>query len=84
MPVSAKSWVASSTSSDSVIGPPTTATVIAAMPITAASLGSTGLAPGMSAISPAKIWPTSDPRNSDAKNSPPRKPNASDTAEASD
>ena len=49
-PMSAKSCVISSTSNDIVNGPPTTATAIAAMPISAASDGSTA---GRPAICPA-------------------------------
>ena len=65
-----------------VKGPPTTPTARAPMPTSAASVWSSRTQPVRARIW-AKAMPVSAPASSEAKNSPPRKPDPSETAEAS-
>ena len=52
------------------------------MPTSAASLGSITKPMSMRFISPAKSWPTKEPKNREAKNSPPRNPKLNETTDA--
>ena len=72
----------SSVSSAIVSGPPTTATASALMPTSAHTTAGRTCTTVMVASRAANSLPTSAPRNSEAKNSPPRKPDPMDTAEA--
>ena len=65
-----------------VSGPPTIATASALMPTSAQTTGGTACATVTIASTPANSLPTSAPRNSEAKNSPPRKPEPIEIAEA--
>ena len=65
-----------------VSGPPTTATASALMPTSAQITAGNACTTVTSANAPANSLPSSAPRNSEAKNSPPRKPEPMDTAEA--
>ena len=66
-----------------VSGPPTIATAIALMPISAHTTGDRAWVATRDSRSPNSV-PVSTPRNREAKNSPPRKPEPMDTAEATD
>ena len=65
-----------------VSGPPTMATPSVAMPVSMLTTGSSAMPKPDSAITAAKNFPSRLPTNSEAKNNPPRKPEASDTRHA--
>ena len=67
-----------------VSGPPMIATASPLMPTSAQTTGETACAVLTTASAPANSLPTSAPRNSEAKNSPPRKPGPIEIAEAID
>ena len=65
-----------------VSGPPMIATASPLMPTRAQTSCGTAWAALTSANAPAKAFPSNAPRNSEAKNSPPRKPEPIEIAEA--
>ena len=67
-----------------VSGPPMIATASPLMPTSAQTTGETACAVLTMASAPANALPTSAPRNSEAKNRPPRKPEPIEIAEAID
>ncbi len=67
-----------------VSGPPTTATAMALMPTRAHTTGGSACVAVTVARPAANSLPVSAPRNSEAKNNPPRKPEPIETAEATD
>ena len=67
-----------------VSGPPMIATASPLIPTRAQTTGETACAVLTAASVPANSLPTKAPRNSDAKNRPPRKPEPMEIAEATD
>ena len=82
--VSGRLPVLSSARKPMVNGPPMIATARALMPTSAQTTADTAWAVLTAASVPANSLPTSAPRNSEAKNRPPRKPEPIETAEAND
>ena len=74
----------SSASNAIVNGPPTTAVASALMPTSAHTTAGTACTTVTSASAPANSLPSRAPRNRDAKNNPPRKPEPMLMAEATD
>ena len=74
--------VISRTRKDIVSGPPTMATPSVAIPVSMLTSGSTGNQGTAISSSAAKSLPSRLPTKSDAKNRPPRKPDARDTRQA--
>ena len=74
--------VISSTRKDIVSGPPTIATPSVAIPVSMLTVESSGMLKPDSAMTAAKNFPRRLPTNSEQKNKPPRKPDASETRQA--
>jgi hypothetical protein len=74
--------VASSAKNPMVNGPPMMPTASALMPTRAHTTGDTACAVVTAAIAVAKAFPISAPKNKEAKNNPPRKPEPIEMADA--
>ena len=74
--------VVSSARNPIVSGPPTMATATPLMPTSAHTTAGSAWAAEMCANTPANSLPSTEPRNKEAKNRPPRNPEPIDTADA--